>query len=66
LIFGAVSRRFAGFLPFSIRAAICVLEIFIGRRTQNLNFAGRLSSVIFNYQPDRRAANPGGGFPTTL
>jgi hypothetical protein len=43
LIFGAVSRRFAGFLPFSIRAAIYVLEIFIGRRTQNLNFAGRLT-----------------------
>jgi hypothetical protein len=42
---GAVSRRLAGFLPFSIRAAIYVLDIFIGRRTQNLNFAGRLSSV---------------------
>jgi hypothetical protein len=43
LVFGAVSRRFAGFLPFSIRAAIYVLEIFIGRRTQNLNFADCLT-----------------------
>jgi hypothetical protein len=38
----------------------CVLEIFVGRRTQNLNFAGRLSSVIFNNQPDRRSANKTG------
>jgi hypothetical protein len=30
------------FLPFSIRAAIIVLEIFVGRRTQNLTFAGYL------------------------
>jgi hypothetical protein len=57
---GAVSRRLAGFLPFSIRAAICVLDIFIGRRTQNLNFVGHLSSVSSTISlTDGRRIKPG-------